>query len=665
MKVLIAKYLLSSILFIAFFAECKAETTLVLPSVFSDDMVLQQKTNAAIWGTTKAGKTVKISTTWSSKTYTTKADLKGDWKIFVATPSYGGPYRIDISDGTLLSLKNVLIGEVWICSGQSNMEMPLVGWGKINHYQKELEEANYPKIRLLNVAHVTSNLPLENAILSNEKWQPCNAKSVESFSSVAYFFARELYKKTGIPIGLIHTSWGGTVAEAWTSGTTLKQMPDFADDVKKIEQTNQALAVVDYKVKLKAWQKGIFAKDSGYVQGKPMWSSTAYDFSNWDNMSLPAYWEEKALPNFDGVVWFKKKIVIPASMEGRELKLSLGTIDDDDVTFFDGQEVGTSEGYNVLRNYTIPAKLATAGAHVITIRVFDAMGNGGIYGNKNVMSIRSANGNLLALDGDWQYKVGLNFKDISRIPPAEDGPNRPSVLYNAMIQPFIQYAISGAIWYQGESNANRADQYKTLFPAMITDWRKKWNRGDFPFYFVQLANYMDVSQLPVPSAWAELRDAQLHTLALPNTGMSVSIDIGEAKDIHPKNKQEVGRRLALIALAKTYGQKVVYSGPVMQSFQVAGDQVKMVFGSAEGGLKAKDGDELKGFAIAGEDKIFYWAKAVIQGNNVTVSSPDVPKPVAVRYAWADNPDCNLYNEAGLPASPFRTDDWAYSTFGKK
>jgi len=365
------------------------------------------------------------------------------------------------------------------------------------------------------------------------------------------------------------------------------------------------------------------------------------------------------------VVWFRKNITIPQSWAGKDLKVNLGTIDDNDVTFFDGEKIGQTEGYNVPRVYTILGNKVKAGTFALVVRVLDGMGNGGIFGDKNILSLVSAGGERLSLDGEWQYKVGLNFKDVAPIPTSDDGPNRTTVLYNAMINPYLQFPIKGAIWYQGESNAGRANQYRTLFPAMIKDWRKSWNQPNFPFYFVQLANFMKVDGEPVSSEWAELRDAQRETLSLPNTGMAVSIDIGDAVDIHPKNKQDVGRRLAFIALAKDYGVKIPFRGPVYQSQKVDGNAINLTFKAADGGLKASDGTELKGFAVAGSDQKFYWAKAVIKGNQVVVSSTEVPNPVAVRYAWANNPVCNFVNGAGLPASPFRTDNWPEITLGKK
>lgn len=635
-----------------------------LPAVFSDNMVLQQKNKAAIWGQAEPGRSVTLATTWSTEKYTANADQKGKWKIIMSTPAYGGPYTITISDGEELTLNNVLIGEVWLCSGQSNMEMPLAGWGKIKDYEKEIGEAKYPHIRLLQVEHQTSNQPQADAKVAGGGWHECSPESIADFSSTAYFFARELYRKNGIPVGLIHTSWGGTIAEAWTSGSTLKSMPYFTAAVNKIARTDQDKMTRNYQRDLESWQKTVLAKDAGLVGGKPLWTATTYSDTDWKTMKLPALWEETALPAFDGVVWFRKKVTIPASWAGKELKLNLGTIDDDDITYFDGVKIGETKGYGETRSYTVPAANVKAGDFVISVRVSDLTGAGGIYGESKALSLESAEGEIIALEGDWKYKPGLNFKDISPAPASSQDPNRPTVLYNAMIHPFIQFAIKGAIWYQGESNADRAHQYRTLFPAMITDWRKKWNAGEFPFYFVQLANFMKTSELPEASNWAELRDAQLKTLALPNTGMAVTIDIGEGTDIHPKNKQEVGRRLALIALAKTYAENTAFSGPVVISQQISGNIVTLNFKYADGGLKTRSGSNVAGFALAGADQKFYWAQGVIKDKQVILTSADVPNPVAVRYAWADNPVSNLVNEEGLPASPFRTDNWPDLTAAK-
>lgn len=643
-------------------AGLSANAKVTMPSAFSDNMVLQQKTKAAIWGKAEPGKTVSITTTWSTKKYTAIAGADGKWKVMVATPSYGGPYDITISDGEALTLKNVLIGEVWIASGQSNMEFPVSGWSQVVNYQQELTEANYPNIRLLQVEHITSTEPLDEAKITGDGWQVCDSKTVAQFSAVAYFFARDIYKKTGIPIGVIHSSWGGTIAEAWESEATVKQLPDLAKAYERMKTLTKEQSIALFNTENSAWQTNVLTKDGGYQNGVAAWAAPVIDTTAWKTMNLPGAWEKSGMPDFDGIVWFRKKIVIPESWAGKPLLVSLGAIDDADVTFLNGEKIGETNFYAAPRNYTIPAEKVKAGEFVLTVRAYDTGGDGGFTGKKGVMFMQSGT-DRVSLEGPWLYRASVDFKGFPS-PALNDGPNRPSVLYDAMINPFIQYAVKGAIWYQGESNANRAQQYGEIFPALIKDWRRDWNNPKMPFYFVQLANFMPSRTQPEPSAWAELRNVQTATLALPYTGMAVAIDVGEALDIHPRNKQEVGRRLALIALAKDYGQSGVYSGPMYSSYKVNGEAINLKFKYAEG-LNAKNGDKLTGFAIAGDDQKFYWADAVINGNTVTVSSPNVKNPVAVRYAWADNPVCNLYNSAGLPASPFRTDSWQYSTFGKK
>ncbi|WP_316844959.1 sialate O-acetylesterase [Pedobacter psychrodurus] len=660
-----SNYRLKSVILIALlvFSSSFIQAKILLPSVFSDNMVLQQKTNAAIWGKATAGKAVKINVSWNKVNYGTITDTNGNWKIKVATPGYGGPYTITISDGELLVLNNVLIGDVWICSGQSNMEMPLAGWGKILNYEKEIADAKYPNIRLLQAEHITSDLPINDAKVVNSGWQECSPKYIAEFSSTAYFFAREVYEKTKIPIGLIHTSWGGTIAEAWTSAESLKKMADFSAAVDKIRAQAKKPSTVSYEEKVQNWVKMTTDKDSGYQAGQAKWLTS--ETADWKSMTLPVLWEDAALKNFDGVVWFSRKITMPQNWKTSGIKLNLGAIDDNDITYVNGVKVGETAGWNLARSYAIPADLLKPGENIITVRVFDSGGGGGIYGEAKELNLSNNAGEKISLAGDWKYKVGLDFKNIEAKPYEDNGPNRPTVLYNAMIHPYLQFSIKGAIWYQGESNADRAYQYRELFPTMIKDWRQKWGQGDFPFYFVQLANFMQVDNTPVESAWAELREAQQKTLSLPNTGMATIIDIGDAKDIHPKNKQEVGKRLGLIALAKTYGQKNNYSGPVYQSSKTEGKQIRLTFGNTENGLKAGGDKELTGFAIAGADKKFYWAKANIQGNQIIVSSDQVANPVAVRYAWGNNPVCNLISNDGLPASPFRTDTWQGITFGKK
>lgn len=471
-------------------------------------------------------------------------------------------------------------------------------------------------------------------------------------------FGKNLYDNKNIPIGLINTSWGGTIAEAWTSGSSLKTMPDFATPVLNMEKTasDPINAKKKYNQDLEKWKNNLEKADKGKFNGQPVWANINLDETDWKQMNIPNFWESQGLPGFDGVVWFRKTIEIPTDWQKNKLTLSLDIIDDNDVTFFNGIEVGHTDGFNLSRNYAIPSNLVTAGKAVITVRVYDSGGAEGIYGNAALLKLSLSTEKSIALAGLWQHKTSFNLSDVPESPKNINEPNRPTVLFNAMINPLIPFTIKGAIWYQGESNADRAYQYRELFPLMIKDWRKQWNIN-FPFYFVQLANFTEVVGQPAPSAWAELRETQLKTLNLENTGMAVTIDIGDTKDIHPKNKQEVGRRLSLIARSNAYGEKIPFSGPIYDSYMVEESTIRIKFKKAEGDLKIQNGEILKGFEIAGLDHVFSWADAKIVGNDVIVSCQQVLNPIAVRYAWAENPICNLTNISELPASPFRTDDW--------
>lgn len=649
------KLSLACLLFVAGTVEAKIE----LPKIFTDNMVLQQKSSAPIWGKATADKNVIVKTSWDGRTYTVKADATGKWKTNIETPTAGGPYTISISDGKELKLKNVLIGEVWVCSGQSNMEMPLAGWGKINNYEQEIAQANYPQIRLFHVEHRTSTSPLDEFEATRGDWKECSPATVAEFSSVAYFFGRNLNQNLNIPIGLISTSWGGTIAEAWTSGESLEQMPYFAEAVENMRKFSEEEAQTIYEQKYKEWNAQILKADGGYQNSKVVYGEQSFDDLSWKIVTAPALWNDGELGDFDGIAWLRKTVEIPANWQGKELVLNLAFIDDNDITYFNGVEVGQTEGYNQRRTYTIPAKLVKQGKAVISVRVTDTGGGGGIYGDNEVLSIGLKTKRMedfISLNGDWKYKISVDLKQYARAPQSQMGnPNRPTVLFNAMIHPMLPFKVKGAIWYQGESNADRAYQYRDLFPLMIRDWRKQWN-DNLDFYFVQLASYQKRNAEPAEADWAELREAQSQTLSLENTGMAVTIDIGDAEDIHPKNKQDVGLRLALAARANTYGEKIAYSGPIYSGYTIEQNKIRISFKNTDKGLKA-EGGKVVGFAIAGQDHKFYWADAVIEGNEVVVSAPSVEFPVAVRYGWSINPEVNLYNGAGLPASPFRTDDW--------
>lgn len=639
-----------------------------LPAVFTDNLVLQQKTEAPIWGKASANKNVKLTTSWDMKTYTTLAAEDGCWSVKVNTPAASfTPYSITISDGKAVELKNILIGEVWICSGQSNMEMPLAGWGKILNFEKEIADAKFPNIRLLHVKKAISSQPMNDVILENGGWQECSPATIPNFSSLAYFFGRNLQQSLNVPIGLINTSWGGTIVETWASAGSLSTMPDFTKTVNDIKKYSDAEQEKMYTEKMTEWEISVQSRDKGYKGKVANFALTDYNDSSWKTLNAPQMWDEqdKELSKFDGLVWYRKTINIPEKWAGKDLKLNLGLVDDIDVTFFNGEIIGTTQSCDIERFYTVPGRLVKAGQAVITMRILDTGGLGGINGKSEQLTLSLSDKQKVTLAGDWKYEKSASLNELPATPVySKNNPNRPTVLYNAMINGLVPYAFQGAIWYQGESNESRAYQYREVFPLMINDWRKQWNKN-FPFYFVQLANFMATSKEPEESNWAELREAQTKTLNLGNTGMAVIIDIGDATDIHPKNKQEVGRRLALAARAQTYGEKIAYSGPMYDSYKIEGQQIRIAFKLTDGGLKTNDGQALKGFAIAGLDHKFHWADAKIEGNEVVVSCNDVDFPIAVRYAWSNNPICNLFNGAGLPASPFRTDDWMGNTYGKK
>ncbi len=619
-----------------------------LAPLFSDGMVLQRNIRNAVWGWADFNE--QITVTWLDKTYTIKPDNTGKWMVYLDAAPAGGPYILTINGRNQIQIKDVLIGEVWICSGQSNMEWRM---NMLNHkYDAEIAASTNPNIRHIKIINSQSLTPQTDVQTSG--WKPANPENTPSFSAVGYFFAKDLYDKLHVPIGLVSSNWGGTVAQAWTSLEALQTFPNYLseyDEWKKTAQPgeqNMDKLFADY-------QKALKTKDIGLKT----WMKTNLNTASWKTMNQPSDWSKTELENVDGIVWLRKEVTIEKEDAGKDLILHLGPIDDNDITYFNGVKVGATDGYSLERNYKVKGGLVKPGKNVIAVRVVDTGGGGGLWGQEKPLELE-INNKKIALNGSWQYKLSLNAKN----PQSNASPNHPSLLFNGMIAPLIPYGIKGVIWYQGESNAGRAYEYRRLFPTMITDWRNRWQQGEFPFLFVQLANYMKVQSEPVDSEWAELREAQTMTLDLPVTGMACIIDIGEAGDIHPKNKLDVGKRLSYVARKVAYGEDIAHMGPLYFSYQTEGDKIRVNFTNLGKGLVAKNG-ELKGFAIAGADKKFYWAKARIEGDQVVVWSESVPNPVAVRYAWADNPEgCNLYNTADLPASPFRSDDWKGLTADK-
>jgi sialate O-acetylesterase len=514
-------------------------------------------------------------------------------------------------------------------------------------YADEIASANYSEIRHFWIPTMT-DLSVPHDDFPTGYWKSANPEDVPEFSAVAYFFARKIYQKYHVPIGLINASVGGTPIEAWTSEEGLKEFPNIDATIQKNKDTsyvnNNTIKLPNNNAKKET--------DLGMIRS---WYDPAYIPKEWRTINIPGYWEDQGVKDLDGVVWYRREIDVPESMTNIPAKVFLGRIRDADFLYINGKMVGNTAYQYPQRRYQIPANVLKPGKNIFVVRVINNSGRGGFIPDKPYCLI--AGNDTLDLKGYWQYKVGDVFLPGSDSANNFSLENQPTALYNAMVAPMTNYTIKGFLWYQGEANSSRAKEYTTLQPALITDWRNKWKEGSIPFLFVQLPNFMEVDYLPSESQWAELREAQLKSLSVPNVGMAVAIDLGEWNDIHPDRKKEVGERLALAAEKIAYGEKdIVYSGPVYHSSTIDGNKVIISFTNTGSGLITNDGEELSQFAIAGADKKFVWAKAKIEGDKVVVWNDNIPDPMYVRYAWADNPDNpNLYNKEGLPASPFRTD----------
>lgn len=651
------KWVFMTLVFLAIASLNPLKADIKMPRIFSDNMVLQRNAEVIVWG--QADPSERISVSIAGQSHSVRATRQGDWSVKLSPEKEGGPHILTVKGKNMLTFSNVLFGEVWICSGQSNMEWPL---NRSGNAEEEIQLADYPEIRLFTVPRRMSTRK-ENDIEGGE-WQVCTPDNAGSFSAVGYFFGRYLHKELNVPVGLINSSWGGTVVETWISPEVMAQDIDFAEIMGIGSGFDLDRMRAEAEKRARDWAEKIEENDLGR---KNSWQIAGTDDASWPVMELPVLWEQAGLPNLDGIVWYRKSFTLSADQASQPLIINLGPVDDSDYTYINGSLIGeTIDRYDQNRRYNVDASHLKAGENVIAVRVIDTGGGGGLWGEPAQLYVLTGH-QRIPLDGPWKYAVGVK----TEAPPSVQrlsGPNSfPSLLYNGMIHPIIPYTLQGAIWYQGESNAGRAYQYRRLFPALINDWRNQWGKPDMPFLFVQLANFMAADNKPVDSQWAELREAQSMTLSLPYTGQAVAIDIGEADDIHPTNKQDVGKRLALPALKIAYGKELVFSGPVYESMLVEGNSIRLKFSNTGSGLEIKDKyGYLKGFAIAGEDKVFHWALAKLDGNEIIVSSSMVKKPVAVRYAWGNNPDdANLYNKEGLPASPFRTDTWPGITEGSK
>jgi sialate O-acetylesterase len=624
-----------------------ARSDVKLPRLISDGMVLQRNARIQIWGWADEGEHITIH--FIGKPFKTTADKNGEWRITLPKLDAGGPYSMEIMGKNRIILNDVLIGDVWVCSGQSNMDLNM---GRVAPlYEKEIATCTNPAIRRFFVS-TTYDFNTPHQDLTSGSWDSVSPETILRFTATGYFFAKALHEQYKVPIGLIHASLGGSPAQAWLSEETLKNFPE---DLEVAIQCRDSSYVNDIVRKDNArstdWYQRLHQRDQGFAD-KKTWFYPAMDDSTLPTMPLPGFWKDQDLGNVNGVVWFRKEIDVPETMTGKPAKLLMGRIVDADSIFINGIFVGTTSYQYPPRRYDVPANVLKPGENVIVVRVINSMGAGGFIKDKPYELI--AGDEKIDLQGEWRYKLGAEMEPLT---PQTFFQVKPLGLFNGMIAPLLNYAIKGVIWYQGESNTSNPQEYHKLFPALISDWRRQWRQGDFPFLYVQLANFMEQSPQPSESKWAELREAQLKTLSVPNTGMAVAIDIGEWNDVHPLNKKDVGERLALAARKIAYGEKIICSGPIYHSMTIKENKIILAFTNTGSGLIAMGGGELQQFAIAGADKKFVWAHATIVGDKVVVWSEEIAQPTTVRYAWANNPDgANLYNREGLPASPFRTDN---------
>ena len=645
----------------------RSGAVVTLPRLLSDGMVLQRDAPLRLWGRADRGERVRI--TFRGQSTATRVDSDGRWFCNLPPQPAGGPYEMTFKAGNTLTIRDVYVGDVWLASGQSNMEFPLQahgGFGGVVDAAGEVAAANYPRIRLFAVGRETALAPRTD--VRSDGWRAAAPATVSDFSAVAYLFGRELYRRYGVAVGLIESDWGGTPAEVWTSAAGLSGFPEFERAISDLSRFD-ARAVAEfrsYAAVKNRWYALHGRQDRGRVDGRDIWSAPEFDASDWPQLQVPQHWPGKAAKDFDGTMWYRKEFDLPPAQDQVDGRLHLSKMLQADTTYFNGEIVGETTGDARDRDYLVPARHLRPGRNVIVVRLVgqyrDGDGYVGMNGVADDMYLQ-VGGTRVALAGTWRFQTGADLTGLPEVPPyamvESRFPQMPSVLFNGMIAPLTGYRLKGVIWYQGESNVGRAAQYRSLFPALIRDWRRQWGY-EMPFLFVQLAGFGSDSREPAESARAELREAQGMALALPGTGMVTAIDVGDAADIHPRNKQEVAHRLALAAAGVAYHDGAVASGPTYRSMRVDGDEIRITFSGAGGGLRVMgNGGALRGFAIASDPGKFIWADARLEGEEAVVSGAGIRHPAAVRYDWSNTPDGNLYDAEGLPAPPFRTDSPLY------
>lgn len=633
-----------------------ANAALRLPRVFGDHMVLQRDKPVAVWGWADPGAVVSIE--FAGLRLQTRTRVDGRWRLTFPAQPAGGPLQMRVVCGEeTRTFSDILIGEVWLAGGQSNMEWPLY---RAEGGAEAIREADYSGLRLFHVPRNLAATPQDD--LQSGRWSPSTPRTVRNFSAVAFYFARDLYLEKGVPVGIIQATWGGSTIESWLSKEAALSYPALREVVSPLVQNPP-----DFEAIFEQNQRNAAIRDSlmqqsnrGLAMGV---NKPGYDDAVWPLTELPAHFDEIAGSGHQGYIWFRYTFVLNEQQAGRAATLHIGRIQGSDITFLNGSKIGERRHFTGPRDYSLPANLLRAGENVLAIRVLHAgKSGGGINGGPLQIAWSTAAEErtpTLELEGTWRY----NSEIEPRFPPIVHLQNYPGSMYNAMIAPWRRIGLCGFLWYQGESNTHRAYAYRDLFPLMIRDWRRNWRQGHLPFLFVQLPYYRQRREVPGESNWAELREAQLYALRKPATGMAVALDLGDSRDIHPRNKYPVAQRLLRVAKKKVYGEEVVETGPLFRQMRRFGDRIILSFTRTGEGLELRyDKDTLTGFAIAGEDQQFHWARAeVISPTEIAVYSEAVPKPVALRYAWADHPVISLYNSESLPASPFRTDNWTWIT----
>ncbi len=623
-------------------AACAEPAKPFLHGLFTDNMILQRDVPCPVWGWTAPG--AQVAVTLEGQTVTALADAEGRWLVKIGPRPAGGPHVITVAGPQRVTLKNVLFGDVWICSGQSNMDMGIDG---VNQWWNELPGAPVEGVRLYWVKPASSFAPeatvsgswsaASSDVLLNKK----KPFTTVGFSAIAWMFGRKVHQQTGVPVGMIECAQGNTSIQSWSKLASLRQEPEYGTALDPLAY---------YEQQLTAWAK---ASDPAYAQSDA-WRSPAFDDRDWTEIALPQDWSKSALPGFAGLVWFRRTVSVPADWAGSDLRLNLGPVENQSAVWVNGTFVGGEDGYRRAHLCRVPAGVVKAGANVIAVRV---LGSRGFVGTPGEMTLGKGMGadDSLSLAGLWKCRASTPAGKLTGRGRQYDRIWVPGGLYHGMVAPLAPFAIKGVLWYQGEGNAGQT-AYEQELTALIRDWRATFGQGDFPFYLVQLAGFGPLPALPGKSSWAVTREIQARVArTVPNSGLAVAIDRGEIQDIHPPNKREVAERLAAVALANSYRFDVPCEGPTYRSMQTEGNRIRLSFDHADG-LKSL-GSGPAGFAVAGADRRFVWAQAWLDKETVVVSAPEVQEPVAVRYGWGDNALCNLYNRADLPAVPFRTDAW--------